>query len=168
MSNRSLSQPIVVERSCATETAADDHTVAVASQPVTDATENLIAFTATHYNLFGDGKRERIDVVRIVVCLRVSRLCCPRSKACRGGLLAGVVSSIRTQEPTRHRAFNRLAAGKTITKERRSAIRLHLRLVLHVTSATTRGQEQEQHAGAGKPTPAPVHCPCSCLFTLRH
>src|SRR5687768_9760324 len=69
MSDGRLSQTIVVERSCAAKTPAHDHAVAVARQTVTDTTENVVAFTATYDDLFGDREWKSFDCTRIRVCL---------------------------------------------------------------------------------------------------
>jgi hypothetical protein len=92
----------------------------------------------------------------------LTTLCvCLRVRSALSTFLSGVELSIRTQEATRDRSLDWLSTGKTIAEKRRSAEGLHLRLVLHVITATSGEHEQEQQTRArepGIPDPASAHC----------
>src|SRR5688572_26843788 len=154
MSDGRLSQAIVVERSCAAKTTSHDHAVAVSGQTVTDTTENVVAFAATHDDLFGDGEWKGFDSTRIRVCAGrglsllslhlLASLCVRLRVRCAWStFLSGVELSIRAQEATRDRSLDRLSTGKPIAEKGRSAKGLHLRLVLHVITTTSGENEQE-------------------------
>ena len=146
VSDRSLSQAIVIERRGPAETAAHDHAVAVSGHTVACGAEDVVTLAAALYDLRCNRQRESIDVVRESVGLRIGRRIRLRSCnlllwcggcACCSGFLAGEVLSIRTQLATRNRAFNRLPAPQSIAEKRRAAQRFDLRLVLHVTTTTS-------------------------------
>lgn len=110
MSDGCLSQTIVVERRCATEATTHDHAVAISSEPVTRATEDFVAIATTPHNVFGNGDRKVVDIVRkrilltrrrsLLLCLTLNRLCSGTSGGCRS-LSGKEFRIIVAQKPTR-------------------------------------------------------------------
>jgi len=149
-----LAQAIVIERCGSAETAAHDHAIAISGKAVADTTEDLVTLTTALNGFFRDWKRKRVHVILVRICTQ--------GRSRHGGrgfvFLAGEQLLIRTQKTARNRALDRLSARQSVTEERRSTIRLHLRLVLHVAPARpSRQANANQQDANSKFIPRPQH-----------
>ena len=127
VSDRRLAQPIVMIRGRTTKSSADNHSVAVAGQPMTNGAEDLVTFFPASQHLVSNGKRKCIDCVGIRDGV-LSRRCAGRrtdlwSLGTRINALSVFLSreklTIGSKKPPGHGVWNWLPRRESIAKETR-------------------------------------------------